>query len=80
MTGWDGQTERFYLLRVEPFAITPALGWEALSSEGVREIRWWTLDEIGAASDVVFAPRRLHEHLSRLLRRGAGPVAIDVCI
>jgi 8-oxo-dGTP diphosphatase len=80
MTGWEGQTERFYLLRVEPFEITPALGWEALRAEGVHEIRWWTLDEIGAASDVVFAPRRLHDYLSRLLRSGAGPVAVDVGI
>ena len=80
MTGWDGQAERFYLLRVEPFEITPALGWEALRSEGVGEIRWWTLDEIGAASGAVFAPRLLHEHLARLLRTGAGPAAVDVGI
>jgi 8-oxo-dGTP diphosphatase len=80
MTGWDGQTERYYLLRVVPFEIAPALGWEALRSEGVHEIRWWTLAEIGAASDVVFAPRQLHEHLSRLLRSGAGASVVDVGI
>ena len=80
MTGWDGQTERFYLLRVEPFEITPVLGWEALRAEGLHEIRWWTLAEIGAASDVVFAPRQLHEHLSHLLRSGARASAVDVGI
>ena len=56
MTRWDGQTERFYLVRVPAFAIRPALGWRALRREGVGDIRWWTLDELHAATDVIFAP------------------------
>jgi ADP-ribose pyrophosphatase YjhB (NUDIX family) len=78
MTRWDGQTERFYLLRVPAFEIRPALGWSALGREGVGEIRWWTLDEIHAATGVIFAPARLARFLERLLRDGPPPEPVDV--
>jgi 8-oxo-dGTP diphosphatase len=80
MTRWDGQTERFYLVRVPAFAIRPALGWEALRREGVGDIRWWTLHEIDAATDVIFAPARLGHYLERLLRDGPPAEPLDVGI
>ncbi|HXF98301.1 MAG TPA: NUDIX domain-containing protein, partial [Gaiellaceae bacterium] len=39
---WDGQAERFYLVRAPAFAPAPRLGWEALRAEGVAAVRWWT--------------------------------------
>ena len=73
MGGWDGQTERYYLVRTPPFAIRPGLSPEELRAEGVGEVRWWTLDELEAATDVSFAPRRLPSLLRELLRTGPAP-------
>jgi 8-oxo-dGTP pyrophosphatase MutT (NUDIX family) len=80
ITHWDGQRERYYLVRVPAFEIRPELGWEALRLEGVGEIRWWSLDEIGTAADVVFAPRRLGALLRERLRDGppARPIPVGV--
>ena len=78
MTRWDGQTERFYLLRTPAFAIHPALSPEELRDEGVRELRWWTLGELEAATDVEFAPRRLPSLLRELLRDGPPSEPVDV--
>ncbi len=78
MTRWDGQIERFYLIRVPPFEIRPVLSREALLQEGVTDIRWWPLAEVGAAHDVLFAPRLLHEYLGRLLRDGPPSTPLDV--
>jgi 8-oxo-dGTP pyrophosphatase MutT (NUDIX family) len=78
MSSWDGQAERFYLLRVPPFRIQPAMGHAALEAEGVREVRWWSLTELQVARDVVFAPRRLPELLVDLLSSGPPQTPVDV--
>jgi 8-oxo-dGTP pyrophosphatase MutT (NUDIX family) len=78
MSRWDGQTERFYLVRTPPFAIRPALSAEELRDEGVTALRWWTLDELDAATDVDFAPRRLPTLLRELLRDGPPSEPVDV--
>jgi 8-oxo-dGTP pyrophosphatase MutT (NUDIX family) len=78
MSSWDGQTERFYLVRTPPFAIRPALSAEELRDEGVTDLRWWTLEELDAATDVDFAPRRLPTLLRELLRDGPQMEPIDV--
>jgi len=78
MTHWDGQTERFYLVRVPAFAIRPAVGWEALRREGVGDVRWWTMDELHDATDVIFAPARLAHFLEQLLRDGPPAMPLDV--
>ena len=80
MSSWDGQTERFYLIRVPTFEIAPALDAAALRQEGVVELRWWSPDDVRAAEGVVFAPRRLHEHLCRLLSDGPPSSPLDVGI
>jgi 8-oxo-dGTP pyrophosphatase MutT (NUDIX family) len=78
MSRWDGQTERFYLVRTPPFAIRPALSAEELRDEAVTALRWWTLDELEAATDVDFAPRRLPTLLRELLRDGPPSEPVDV--
>jgi len=78
MSRWDGQTERFYLLRTPAFAIRPGLSPEELRDEGVTELRWWTLGELEAAADVEFAPRRLPSLLRELLRDGPPSEPVDV--
>ena len=78
MGGWDGQTERYYLVRTPPFAIRPGLSLEELRAEGVGALRWWTLEELEAATDASFAPRRLPTLLRELLRDGPGAEPLDV--
>ncbi len=78
MSGWDGQTERYYLLRAPAFAIRPGLSLEELRAEGLGELRWWTLAELDAATGVLFAPRRLPLLLRELLRDGPPAAALDV--
>ena len=78
MGDWDGQTERYYLLRTHAFEIRPALSPEELRREGVTEVRWWTPDELRGAKDVVFAPRRLPVLLPELLRDGPPSEPLDV--
>ena len=78
MGEWDGQMERYYLLRTPAFTLRPALSPEALLGEGVAELRWWTLEELEAATDVVFAPRGLPLLLRELLRDGPAVEPIDV--
>ncbi len=80
-TGHDGQTDRVYVVRTHRFEPEPVIGWERLRAEFVQELRWWTLPEIEAATDVRFAPRRLAALLGDLLREGPpadGPVDTGV--
>ncbi len=78
MGAWDGQTERYYLVRTPAFTIRSALSPDTLRAEGVAETRWWTLDELEAAGDTVFAPRRLPALLRELLRDGPPAEPVDV--
>ena len=64
---WDGQVERFYLVRSDGAEPRPLLSAEQLRAEYVTDVRWWTPTEVAAAGDV-FAPRRLPELVAALLR------------
>ncbi len=77
LDGYDGQTERYYLVRVEPFVPKPVMSWEQLKDEYVTEVRWWSRREL-EASDSLFAPRRLPELVARLLAGGPPAEPIDV--
>ena len=70
MAGWGGQSERIYLVRTEAFEPAPEWSEEQLASEGIREQRWWTPDDLGMPG-TIFAPRRLPELLRDLLERSA---------
>lgn len=77
---WDGQRERFHLVRTHRFDPTPVFTSEQLAAELVFELRWWTLDEIVDAVDagVVFAPRTLPDHLAALLAGQVPNTPVDV--
>jgi 8-oxo-dGTP pyrophosphatase MutT (NUDIX family) len=74
---WDGQTERYYLVRTMPFEPAPRLTWEELRSEGMTDVRWWTPDELDA-SDALFAPRRLPLLVHALRSEGPPAEPLDV--
>jgi 8-oxo-dGTP diphosphatase len=63
---WDGQRERFYVVRCEAFEAQPRFTTQELAAEGIMELRWWTAAELAAAR-TTFAPRRLPELLAELL-------------
>jgi 8-oxo-dGTP diphosphatase len=72
---WGGQAERVYLVRSARFEPAPRLD---LAAENVLEVRWWTLEELLAAGDAVFAPRRLPTLLRDLLANGPPAEPLDV--
>jgi 8-oxo-dGTP diphosphatase len=74
---WDGQVERFALVRTPAFEPAPRFTPEQLASEFVTGLRWWTREEL-AASGELFAPRRLPELLAALLRDGPPGEPLDV--
>jgi ADP-ribose pyrophosphatase YjhB (NUDIX family) len=74
---WDGQAERYFLVRAQRFEPRPRLSWAELNAEGMAEIRWWTVDEIDASGER-FAPRRLGSLLRELLQDGPLPEPVDV--
>jgi 8-oxo-dGTP pyrophosphatase MutT (NUDIX family) len=74
---WDGQTERYYVVRVLAFEPSPLLTWQELAEEGMTAVRWWTLDELGSAT-ARFAPRRLPILLRDLLLHGPPAEPLDV--
>ncbi len=73
---WD-QSEEVVLVRVPAFVPYPQLSSAELASEGVHELRWWTLDEL-AGSDANFAPTRIVRFLRQLLEEGPPATPIDV--
>jgi 8-oxo-dGTP diphosphatase len=78
LTGHDGQRDRIHLVRVPRFTPVPELGWEAMRSELVHEMRWWSLAEVtAAAGSVRFAPRELAALTQRLLTEGPPSDPID---
>jgi 8-oxo-dGTP pyrophosphatase MutT (NUDIX family) len=76
---YDGQRERIHLVRSPTFEACPQLSWEQMNAEFVYELRWWTVDEIGA-SDVQFVPHELHSLLTTLLHDGPPNDPIDVSV
>jgi 8-oxo-dGTP diphosphatase len=73
----DGQAEVYHLVRTEPFEPEPTWSWEELNREHVTDIRWWTLNQLHAAT-ATFAPRRLPNLVRRLVTDGPPPDPIDV--
>ena len=74
---WDGQVERYMLVRTHAFEPVPRFTPDELAAEFVTAVRWWTQAEL-AAAEVVFAPRRLPELVAALLRDGAPAEPVDV--
>ncbi len=74
---WDGQRDRFFLVRTRRFEPAPQFCAEELELEHVTAVRWWTQAEL-AASQELFAPRRLPELVTELLRAGPPHEPLDV--
>ena len=74
---WDGQTERYYLIRTTHFEPAPRLTWDELRGEGMTAVRWWTLAELEAA-EALFAPRGLLLLVRELLLHGPPAEPLDV--
>ncbi len=76
---WDGQVERYYLVRTEAFAPAPGLTWAELNAEHVTDVRWWTLEELETFAGQ-FAPRRLPLLVRELILHGppSGPIDVGV--
>ena len=74
---WDGQVERFVLVRVPAFEPAPRFTVEQLAAEYVTGHRWWTVAELQTSHEQ-FAPRRLPELVAALLRDGPPEEPFDV--
>jgi 8-oxo-dGTP pyrophosphatase MutT (NUDIX family) len=74
---WDGQVERYYLVRTEAFAPAPGLTWTELNAEYVTDLRWWALEELETFPGQ-FAPRGLPLLVRRLTQQGPPSEPIDV--
>ncbi len=75
---WEGQRERYFLVRSPHFEASPQLSWEELNAEYVTAIRWWALGELEAAEEEQFAPRSLPALVRSLLEEGAPSEPLDV--
>jgi 8-oxo-dGTP pyrophosphatase MutT (NUDIX family) len=72
--------EQFYFAHVAGGAVITDAGWEAAERRYMREHRWWTVDEIAAATASAvaeFAPRRLAAQLPSLLAGDVPEEPID---
>ena len=74
---YDGQRERYYLVRTDRFELRPHLTPEQLREEYVTGVRWWTIEEIEASAET-FAPADLGDRLRSLVAEGAPDEPIDV--
>jgi 8-oxo-dGTP diphosphatase len=74
---WDGQQERYVLVRTPEFEPAPRFTPAELAAEFVTAVRWWTQAELAAAEEL-FAPRRLPELVAALLRDGPPGEPVDV--
>ena len=77
---WDGQHDRFFLVRTPAFEPSPRLSREQLAAEHLMELRWWTQNELAAFAPTdleYFAPRRLVHLLADLLRDGPPASPVD---
>lgn len=73
---WDGQIERYYLVRAPGADPAPRLSWAELNAEYLTAIRWWTMSELKAAEDE-FAPRRLPALVRELILHGTPATPTD---
>jgi 8-oxo-dGTP pyrophosphatase MutT (NUDIX family) len=63
---WMTQRERWVLCRAEPFEVDPT-HVASLSVEAIRELRWWSADELRAQAPIT-TPRDLPDLLDRIAR------------
>jgi 8-oxo-dGTP pyrophosphatase MutT (NUDIX family) len=59
------QTEHFFCVRTEQFALTRA-GWTELEQRTVLEHRWWSVAELNGTGETIY-PESLGDRLAELL-------------
>ena len=74
---WDGQVERYYLVRTPVFEPAPQFTWEELNAEYLTAMRWWAPDELDVG-DAQFAPRHLPALVRSLVEEGPPATPLDV--
>lgn len=79
-TGHDGQRDQIHLVRVDRFEPVPTIGWDKMRAENVHEMRWWSMSEIGAATDTLFAPRALFGLTTGIVTNGVPARPVDTGI
>ena len=77
LDSWDGQIERYFLVRTDAFEPRPQLSWAELNAEYVTAIRWWTPGELDAPGTAL-TPRRLPSLVRALLEDGPPTTPIGV--
>lgn len=77
MPHWDGQVDHIHLHRTERFDPVPGFSAQQLAAENIRELRWWSPDDI-ARQSAIFAPRCLPELMDRMLREGVPDQPVQV--
>lgn len=77
---WEGrhyrQRDTTYLIRTPHFDPGEGGEMEEIERRSFRGFRWWSVEEIEASHDV-FSPRRLAEHLRRLVAEGPPAEPVD---
>ena len=80
---WNGQNyeqnELFYLVRTEKFNPTPASHLHETELVGLKQARWWKIEDIGKSNEV-FSPRDLHSLLVKLVKEGVPSKPFDIGI
>ena len=74
---WD-QSEQYFLIFTDPF--TPVFDGNPATQErdALVDWRWWSVQEIAAATDETFVPLDLAAHFKVLLSEGVPPAPIEV--
>lgn len=69
--------ERFFLVRSPATALCTA-NWTALEKDVMRAHRWWTVEELVAATDTIFPPRFGYLVNAYLMNGSRGPQEIPL--
>jgi 8-oxo-dGTP pyrophosphatase MutT (NUDIX family) len=78
--GFVDSRERWFVARLDGIELDGHINPDEVERDLTLGYRWWSLEEIAAATDEVFVPRRLAVLLAPLLRREypAEPVEIGL--
>ena len=77
MTEWDGQLDHIHLFRTERFDPRPRLSPAQLAAENIREVRWWSPDDL-RQSGATLSPRGLPDLLDQLRTDGTPTTPIEI--
>jgi len=77
MTDWNGQVDHIHLYRTDRFEPAPELSAEQLAAENVRDVRWWSPEELESPGRT-FAPRSMSELLQQLRSEGVPERPVEI--